>query len=114
MHRRWTRVVTAALVLSMPFGAPPGNAQAQDPAGQSAELADAVQRFAATLDAVDDYEKLLKGVETFRAALPACTADANAQSLGEALMWSVDASLQADRDLARVAFGVPAPRVDDA
>ncbi|HYE85019.1 MAG TPA: hypothetical protein VEA16_01600 [Vicinamibacterales bacterium] len=115
--------VVASLAVSQPLQRPVA-AQAQSPASAAAaasvtatDLAETLQRFAPTLDAVDDYEKLLQGVEALRDSIPNCKPDAAAQSLGEALLWSAEASLQAQRDLARGRSAVDSCRLtiaDDA
>jgi hypothetical protein len=119
MTALWTRVVTAALMTATALTVPSAQAPVPAPApaqelAQASELADDLQRLLPTLDNLADFEKLLKGVEAMRAAQSACTPDASATSLGEALAWSVDASLQADRELARGRAAVDACRLSIA
>lgn len=109
----WTRFVTVGLVVVALNSSSAQVAQPQEPA-HAPEFAEDLQRLLPTLDAVEDYERLLKGVEAMRAGQASCTPDASATSLGEALMWSVDAGLQADRELARGRAAIDACRLSTA
>lgn len=117
MRLHGTRVVAAGLIVVSALGAPSAQVAqlpSQPEATQESEFADDLQRLLPTLDAVEDFEKLLKGIEVMRTELSACTPDGSATSLGEALMWSVDSSLQADRELTRGRAAIDACRLSTA
>ena len=91
----------------------------QPPDGPDASgLRASIERLRLVLDDLEDHQARMLAVEAMRAQNGvACTADPASQSLGDALLWSVDAQRQSAADFARGTAAIEACRLsiaDDA
>jgi hypothetical protein len=114
MATRRMRFVPVAIAVAI---ASPSAQQPPDGSDGSG-LRASIERLKPVLDALEDYQARMPTVEAIRAQNgAACTADPASQSLGDALLWSMDAQRQSAADFARGTAALDACRLsiaDDA
>lgn len=113
-------------LLTVAFAVPPDllTAQQAPPAVQPpaadvagagvTDLGSAIQRYASMLDSMSEHQARLTSIEELRDRSGACTADPTSQSIGDALLWAVDALRQGEVDFARGKAALESCRLNTA